>query len=71
MRFINLTSLEVLCFVIDDQVQRSRIKDHELTNYTAGKISLRVVEGSHMSMLENPSPVRVINNFLYKYFSTH
>ncbi|KAL9707515.1 hypothetical protein quinque_011033 [Culex quinquefasciatus] len=39
-------------------------EDYGLSNYTTGEISLRVVEGSHTSMLDNPALVDIINNFL-------
>lgn len=39
-------------------------EDYELSYHTTGKVSLQVVEGTHMSMLENPSLVDAINSFL-------
>lgn len=39
-------------------------EDYGLSNYTTGEISLRVVEGSHTSMLDNPAIVDIINNFI-------
>ncbi|XP_065083526.1 fatty acid synthase-like [Ochlerotatus camptorhynchus] len=38
--------------------------DYGLSNYTTGEITLRMIEGTHSSMLENPTLVEMINGFM-------
>ncbi|XP_055642546.1 fatty acid synthase-like [Toxorhynchites rutilus septentrionalis] len=38
-------------------------EDYGLSNYTTGAITLRRIEGSHMTMLENPALPEIINSF--------
>lgn len=38
-------------------------EDYGLSNYTTGEITLRIIEGSHMTMLENPALLEIINSF--------
>ncbi|XP_058818329.1 fatty acid synthase-like [Topomyia yanbarensis] len=38
--------------------------DYGLSNCTTGSITLHTIEGSHITMLENPALVEIINNFI-------
>ncbi|XP_053695707.1 fatty acid synthase-like [Sabethes cyaneus] len=38
--------------------------DYGLSEYTSGPVAVRTIEGSHMSMVENPELVEIINSFI-------